>query len=385
MTAADAEPLLEVENLHVHFKTPSGAAEVINGIDLTIAEGETVALVGETGCGKSVTVKTILGLLSQPPAVVPEGSIRFRGTELLELSEAELQQYRGKRISMILQNPMTALNPIFSVGEQMLDVLRWQGKSRVGVTDWLRSKFASDEDRRARALEVLDQVNIPAPERVFDSYPVELSGGMRQRVLIAIALLSEPELLIADEPGTALDVTTEKKILSLLNEMIEETDASVLYITHDLGVARQVSESLNVMYAGEIVEHGPTKELFESPQHPYTRGLLDSIPQLSKEIGSGIPGEIPDYTEPPSGCRFAPRCPHAEPECESTFPFRRSVGPERSVGCHLYEGEAVFDRDADAPARDAYIGPPPWEDRSGGSDVMDANMNIATTEDREEQ
>ncbi|WP_435181299.1 ABC transporter ATP-binding protein [Halorussus sp. AFM4] len=356
---AGEEPLLEVTDLHVHFQTQSGTAKVINGIDLTIEEGQTVALVGETGCGKSVTVKTILGLLSQPPAIVPEGSIRFKGQELLGLSDAEMQQYRGQQISMILQNPMTALNPIFTVGEQMVDVLRWQGERRVGVTDWIRTKLG-DDGHRERALEVLEKVNIPAPDRVFESYPVELSGGMRQRVLIAIALLSEPDLLIADEPGTALDVTTEDKILSLLDEMIEETDASVLYITHDLGVARQVSQETNVMYAGEIVEHGPTDELFEKPKHPYTRGLLDSIPQLSKDIGSGIPGEIPDYTNPPSGCRFAPRCPFSEDECQEVFPYRRPTDSEQSVGCHLYQGEPIFDRHSDLADEDTYIGPPPW-------------------------
>ncbi|WP_255152255.1 ABC transporter ATP-binding protein [Halorarius halobius] len=373
-------PLLEVENLHVQFATSSGTAEVINGVDLTIEEGETVALVGETGCGKSVTVKSILGLLSQPPAKIPKGSIKFRGQELLGLPDEEMRQYRGQQISMILQNPMTALNPIFTVGEQMLDVLRWQGERRVGVTKYVRSKFSDNSEHRERALDMLDRVNIPAPERVFESYPVELSGGMRQRVLIAIALLSEPELLIADEPGTALDVTTEDKILSLLNEMIEETDASVLYITHDLGVARQVSQEINVMYAGEIVEHGPTSELFEAPKHPYTRGLLDSIPQLSRDIGSGIPGEIPDYTAPPTGCRFAPRCSHAEPECTEVHPFQRSVGPDRSVGCHLYEGAPVFERHSELAREDVYIGPPPWDE-----ETTDESVRTMMPEEGEDQ
>lgn len=357
----DEPPLLEVENLHVHFETASGTAEVINGIDLTVDQGQTVALVGETGCGKSVTVKSILGLLSQPPAKIPEGSIRFKGQDLVGLSEKERQQYRGKQMSMILQNPMTALNPVFTVGEQMVDVLKWQGKSRVGLSDWIRSKFRDNSEQRERAIEMLELVNIPAPERVFDSYPVELSGGMRQRVLIGIALLSQPELLIADEPGTALDVTTEDKILSLMNEMIKKTDASVIYITHDLGIARQVSQEINIMYAGEIVEHGPTKELFEEPNHPYTAGLLESIPQLSKKTGSGIPGEIPDYTEPPSGCRFAPRCSYATEECTEVYPYRRSVGSDRSVGCHLYKGEPMFERDAELAYEDTYIGPPPWK------------------------
>lgn len=355
------EPIIEIEDLHIHFETASGVKRVINGIDLTVGRGQTVALVGETGCGKSVTIKSILGLLSQPPAKIPKGSIKFKGQELLDLSEKELQQYRGERMSMILQNPMTALNPVFTIGEQMVDVLKWQGQDRVSFTGWFRSKFQDHSDHRERVLDMLKQVDIPAPERVFDSYPIELSGGMRQRVLIAIALLSEPELLIADEPGTALDVTTEDKILSLMNEMIDKTGASVIYITHDLGVAREVSQEINIMYAGEIVEHGPTHELFEDPNHPYTTGLLDSIPQLSDSIGDGIPGEIPDYTNPPSGCRFAPRCPHAEPECEEVYPYRREIDSNRSVGCHLYTGEPIFDRQSELAREDAYIGPPPWK------------------------
>jgi len=365
------EPILEVENLHVHFETQSGVKKVINGIDLTVEQGQTVALVGETGCGKSVTVKSILGLLSRPPAKIPTGSIKFKGQELLDLSDKELQQYRGKRMSMILQNPMTALNPVFTIGEQMVDVLKWQGQDRVSLTGWVRSKFRDHSEHRERVIEMLERVDIPSPERVFDAYPVELSGGMRQRVIIAIALLSEPELLIADEPGTALDVTTEDKILSLLNEMIEETEASVIYITHDLGVARQVSQEINIMYAGDIVEHGPTQELFEDPDHPYTKGLLESIPQLSKDIGSGIPGEIPDYTNPPTGCRFAPRCEFASEECKETYPYRRATSSTRSVGCHLYEGEPVFDRHAELAAEDTYIGPPPWKQ---GSDQPSATQ-----------
>ncbi len=365
----DEPPLLEVENLHVQFETGSGTAEVINGIDLTVEQGQTVALVGETGCGKSVTVKSILGLLSQPPTKIPEGSIRFKGRELLDLSEKERQQYRGEKISMILQNPMTALNPVFTVGEQMTDVLKWQGKHNVDISDWLWTKFKNNSEHRERAIEMLERVNIPAPDRVFDSYPVELSGGMRQRVLIAIALLSQPQLLIADEPGTALDVTTEDKILSLMNEMIEETDASVIYITHDLGVARQVSQEINIMYAGEIVENGPTKELFDEPNHPYTAGLIDSIPQLSKEIGDGIPGEIPDYTDPPTGCRFASRCAYAQDECTEMYPYRRSTKSNRSVACHLYEGEPVFDRDDELVYNNAYIGPPPWKQEENDSAI----------------
>ncbi|MCU4754017.1 ABC transporter ATP-binding protein [Halobacteria archaeon AArc-curdl1] len=354
-----SNPLLEVKDLHVEFDTYDGTAQVINGIDLIVERGETVAIVGESGCGKSVTVKTILGLL--PEADISQGEILYKGENLLELSDAKRHARRGKEMSMIMQNPMSAINPVFTVGEQMLDVLKWQGQHRVGITDWVRDKFRSEAELRERAIDMLEQVDISAPERVFESYPVELSGGMRQRVLIAIALLLEPDFLIADEPGTALDVTTEANILELLDDIVEEHDTSVLYITHDLGVAREISDQLNVMYAGEIVETAPTETLFEDPQHPYTRGLLESIPQLSRGIGAGIPGKLPDYTDPPTGCRFADRCPHAETECREVVPHLRRTEPEHAAACHLFEGDPHLDRHQDAVTEFPYIGPPPWQ------------------------
>lgn len=359
-----SDPLLEVRNLHVHFNTYEGVAEVINGVDFTIEEGETAALVGETGCGKSVTMKTIMGLL--PNAIIPEGEIYFKGQDLLTHTQKERQLLRGNEMSMIMQDPMSSLNPVFTVGEQMMDVLKWQGYTNVGVLDVVRSRFRDHSRHRDRCIEMLEEVQISAPERVFESYPSELSGGMRQRILIAIALLTEPEFLIADEPGTALDVTTEKKILDLLDELVDETGASVLYITHDIGVARQVSERINVMYAGEVVENAPTEKLFENPQHPYTRGLLESVPQLSKDIGEGIEGSIPSYVDPPEACRFADRCPHAEPECKDHYPYRRNTSPVHSVACHLWDGSPTFERhQAEAVESDVYIGPPPWRDGHG--------------------
>lgn len=343
MSNAD-EPLLDVRNLHVQFDVYEGRAEVINGIDFTLERGETAALVGESGCGKSVTIKTILGLL--PEARIPEGEIYYKGEDLLQMSESERHARRGKEISMIMQNPMSALNPVFTIGEQMMDLLKHQGKQRLGVLEWVKGKFSrrSNEEYRRQALEALERVEIAAAERVYDSYPTELSGGMRQRVLIAMALLSEPDLLIADEPGTALDVTLEAKILKLLDDLVEETNATVLYITHDLGVAREVSDHVNVMYAGEIVEQGSTEQLFNDPKHPYTKGLLESVPKVSAGMGDGIEGQLPSYTNPPKACRFADRCPFAEGECREVFPYKRSLEDGRAVACHLYDGPPVQDR-----------------------------------------
>jgi len=367
-----ADPLLEVRNLHVQFDTYDGVAEVINGVDFTIEAGETAALVGETGCGKSVTVKAIMGLL--PSARIPEGEIIYKDQNVLDLSDAERHARRGREMSMIMQDPMTSLNPVLTVGEQMTDVLKWQGNPRLSVTNWVRDKLGgtSSAEYRERATDMLADVEISAPERVFDSYPVELSGGMRQRVLIAIALLSEPDFLIADEPGTALDVTTEAKVLDLLDELVEERDTSVLYITHDLGIAREVSDYINVMYAGEIVEQAPTTDLFADPQHPYTRGLLESIPSLSTGIGDGIEGHLPDYTDPPNACRFADRCPYAEPECHEVYPYHRETDDDHAVACHLFDGRPAHERHREFTAESIDIGPPPWRDVSETNSESDA-------------
>lgn len=360
-----SDPLLKVRNLHGYFPTAAGAAKVLNGIDISVDKGNTVALVGESGCGKSVTMKSIMGLLSPPEIQIPEGEIRFRDKNLLEASNKERRALRGSDIGMILQDPMTSLNPVFTIGEQMIDVLKWQHKDQVSILDYVYDKFRNHDDLKENALDMLERVQISSPERVFSSYPHELSGGMRQRVLIAITFLSEPDLLIADEPGTALDVTTESKILDLFNEVIEETNTSVLYVTHDLGVARKVSDYTYVMYAGEIVENAPTKTLFDDPQHPYSRGLLESIPKLAGGIGDGIDGQLPDYTDPPSACRFVDRCPFAAEECREVYPYQREVDPNHGVACHLFDGVPTYERDTAKDYPPVEIGTAPWDDTQG--------------------
>lgn len=336
------QPLLTVRDLEVGFESFDGLAEVIDGVNLSVGKGEVVAVAGETGCGKSVTMKSILGLLSQPPARV-SGEITFDGTELLSLPQEEFNRLKGRRMSLIFQDPMSSLNPTFTIGEQLTDTAQFGGKSDTGVIDYLRRKYTGSdrEEARERALEMLREVQMPDPEYIMDAYPSQLSGGMRQRALIAQALLNEPELLIADEIGTALDVTIHDQILTLLKDLIEEHELSVLMITHNLGVARQVSDRVYVMYGGRIVETAPTDELFANPKHPYTQGLIASIPRLTgEEMAEGIDGSLPEYLDPPQGCRFAPRCPYATTECEQSRPVTHAQDAQTGVECVLYD-EAV--------------------------------------------
>lgn len=324
------ESILDVRRLTIHFHTFEGRARVINGVDLTVGRGESVALVGETGCGKSMTARAILGLLPSNAEVVC-GEIWFKGRNLLTLAEREWRTIRGNQIAMIFQDPSTALNPVFAVGEQLLDVLVWQHRQ-----DRSRPSGSDLQAYRKRCLEVLRLVRIPDPEATMARYPIELSGGMRQRVLIALALIKEPELLIADELGTALDVSIQDQILEELRDLVRRQGTSVLYITHNLGVARMVSDRVYVMYAGEIAEVAPTRTMFERQLHPYAQGLLAAIPRLSGTIGEGIEGRIPDYVAPPPGCRFEPRCPHRMAVCRQVRPSLLDVEPERRVACHLY-------------------------------------------------
>lgn len=336
------EPILSVEDLRVHFDSFDGTAEVIDGVDLTVDEGEVVAVVGETGCGKSVTMRSILGTLQQPPARIPTGEVRFRGRDLLEESRAEVDRIKGREIGMIFQDPMSSLNPVFTVGEQLIDTAQFGGDQDVGVVEYIRRKhFGAERERaRDRVIEMLEEVQMPDPERILDSYPSQLSGGMSQRVLIAQTLLNEPELLIADEIGTALDVTIHDQVLELLQDLIKERDLSLLMITHNLGVARQLSDRVYIMYAGRIVEAAPTEEIFQDPKHPYTQGLIASIPKLTgEEMADGIDGSIPEYIDPPTGCRFASRCPYAHDRCETERPELIHETADSGVACFLYDDQ----------------------------------------------
>ncbi|MBL8131704.1 MAG: ABC transporter ATP-binding protein [Anaerolineae bacterium] len=323
-------PLLEVKNLSVSFRVYGGMLRVLDGVNLTVHAGEKVGLVGETGCGKTTTMKTILRVVPQPPAVINSGEIRFKGREVLKMRQRELTDMRGQGISMIFQDPTAALNPVFTVGQQLEAAIRYASAE---------SRRMPRQEVRRRAVRALSEVALADPERLLDSYPAQLSGGMRQRVCIGMALSTEPELLIADEPGTALDVTIQDQVLRLLHRLVEEKHTSVILITHTLGIVRQITDRVYVMYAGSVVEVAPTRRLFAQPSHPYTQGLMAAVPRLSGGgISDGIPGRIPDYMNPPTGCRFHPRCPHAMPVCKRQKPALLAIeDAEHQAACFLYD------------------------------------------------
>ena len=296
------EPLLEVKNLRINFKTYAGLVQAVRGVDFTLAKGETLAIVGESGSGKSVTSNALMRLIPQPAGRYEDGQILFEGKDLLKLSEREMESIRGNEIAMIFQDPMTALNPTMRVGKQIMEVIL------------THKKGVSKEAAKQRAIELLAEVGIPDPERRFKQYPHEFSGGMRQRVVIAIALAAEPKILIADEPTTALDVTIQAQILELMKKIQEKNGNAIIFITHDLGVVANVADRVAVMYAGQIVEYGSSHDIFYNPKHPYTRGLLGSMPDLDSEDSEElytIPGAPPNLINPPVGDAFAPRNPYA--------------------------------------------------------------------------
>jgi peptide/nickel transport system ATP-binding protein len=325
--------LLEVENLQTHFRTPDGVNRAVDGVSFQMAEGETLALVGESGCGKSVTANSILRLIPEPPGKIA-GSIRFNGVELLALSDSAMRDIRGNDISMIFQEPMTSLNPVLAVGRQLGETLRLhQGLD----------KSAAEK----RAIEMLHLVGIPEARRRVKEYPHQLSGGMRQRVMIAMALACNPKLLIADEPTTALDVTIQAQILDLMRDLKARVSAAILLITHDLGVVAEVAERVMVMYAGRKVEEAPVRQLFRTPRHPYTQGLLGAVPKLGSSLTgpetrlAEIPGLVPDLKERIVGCVFASRCTFATDLCRRVAPALEAKAPGHIAACHYAAKEAV--------------------------------------------
>jgi oligopeptide/dipeptide ABC transporter ATP-binding protein len=325
-----SEPLLEIRDLQTHFFTDDGVVRAVDGVSYDLHAGETLAVVGESGSGKSVTSLSVLRLVAEPPGRIVGGSIRFRGRDLVALPLEQMRAIRGKEISMIFQEPMTSLNPVYTCGEQIIEVVM------------LHEKL----DRRAarqRAIEMLQLVGIPSPEQRVDEYPHQMSGGMRQRVMIAMALACRPAILIADEPTTALDVTIQAQILELLKRLQAELGMSVLLITHDLGVVAETADRVAVMYAGQVVEYATVQDVFRDTWHPYTAGLLASLPRLGAEQDRlrVIPGNVPNPARFPSGCRFHPRCPIATDRCRAEVPALRPLAEGHLVRCHRAEEVAA--------------------------------------------
>ncbi|KPK85695.1 MAG: peptide ABC transporter ATP-binding protein [Deltaproteobacteria bacterium SM23_61] len=320
--------LLTIRNLHTYFFTDEGVAKAVDGVDLELKEGGTLGVVGESGCGKSVTALSVMRLIPDPPGKITQGEIFFGGTNLLKLSEAEMRKIRGRSISMIFQEPMTSLNPVFQIGDQISEVLR--------LHEGLPRKEAWD-----RSVEMLKLVGIPSPERRVQEYPHQLSGGMRQRAMIAMALACSPKLMIADEPTTALDVTIQAQILELMNRLQKDKGMSVILITHNLGVIAETAEKVAVMYAGRVVEYAEVKPIFGNPMHPYTQGLLKSIPRLDEEHArkarlEAIPGLVPSLLELPPGCKFSNRCKYVFEKCMEE-PQLTGAAPGHMVRCWLHE------------------------------------------------
>jgi oligopeptide/dipeptide ABC transporter ATP-binding protein len=314
--------VLEVRDLRTEFTTEEGRFPAVDGVSFAVEAGRTLAIVGESGCGKSVTALSIMGLVPDPPGRVTGGSIHFEGRELVGAAKRELLDLRGNGMAMIFQEPMSSLNPAFTIGAQIVEGL-------------LRHRAISRAEAQARAIEALRRVRIPAPEQRFHEYPHKLSGGMRQRAMIAMALACQPRLLIADEPTTALDVTIQAQILELMRTLQAETGTAVILITHDLGVVAEVADEVAVMYAGRIVERAPARTVFDAPQHPYTVGLLGSIPRLDvpQERLAAIEGQVPSPLRRPAGCSFADRCPFALPRCRAELPPLREVGAAHLSAC----------------------------------------------------
>ncbi len=323
------EKVLKVKDLHVSFTTYGGEVKAVRGVSFDLHKGETLAIVGESGCGKSVTSQSIMRLIPQPPGRITQGSVLFKGKDLTKVSEPEMRKIRGADISMIFQDPMTALNPTLRVGDQIME----------GI---IQHKKVSKAEAKKQAVDMLNLVGIPSPTERLKQYPHEFSGGMRQRIVIAMALVCQPEVLIADEPTTALDVTIQAQILNLFKDIQKKTGVSIIIITHDLGVVAQVADRVAVMYAGKIVESGNRREIFYRGEHPYTKGLLNSVPRLDLEDEELVPiiGSPPDLFSPPTGCAFAARCEYAMEVCERVYPMKTHLSEEHHVDCWLQDPRA---------------------------------------------
>ena len=323
-----AAPLLDIRGLKTHFATDDGIVRAVDGVDIAIQRGETVGVVGESGCGKTVTAMSVLKLIAMPPGRIVEGEILWQGRDLVPLNAEEMDRIRAKEIAMVFQEPMTSLNPVYTIGEQIAEVLR-------------RHEGLSRRAALGKTIEMLRLVQIPNPARRVHDYPHQFSGGMRQRVMIAIALSCGPKLLIADEPTTALDVTIQAQILELLTDMKSRFGMAIMLITHAMGVVAETAQRVVVMYAGQVIEEAPVEQVFANPRHPYTQGLIRSIPRIDKAATTkarleAIPGVVPSLIDPPPGCRFAPRCRFAMPVCREAIPPLREVGSGHKVACVLW-------------------------------------------------
>ncbi|RMF92070.1 MAG: ABC transporter ATP-binding protein [Nitrospinota bacterium] len=332
-------PLLEVKDLTLHFRLDRHVVvEALDRVNFFINPGEILGLVGESGCGKTTAARAILGVVPSPPGELVSGQILFQGQDLVQMSPRQLNTtIRGKAITMIPQDTIASLNPLFTVGTQMLDIMRWKGTQT--PTFWSRYSWKRKRQHRSQLIDMLRQVQIPTPERQLRKFPHEFSGGQRQRLLIAMALSTHPDLLIADEPTTALDVTIQAQILQLLKRLVRNRGVSVLFITHDLGVVARLCDRVTVMYAGQEMESAPTASLFSQPSHPYTQKLLESLPDPGKEEMAGIPGVVPSLINPPQGCRFHTRCEFADDTCRQERPPAVCVAPQHTVRCHLYDAQ----------------------------------------------
>lgn len=324
------EKVVDVKDLHISFRTFKGYPHVLNGVNVHVNKKERISIVGETGCGKTTTVNAIAQILARQ-ARIDKGEIYFKGKDVLTMPQKELKRLRAENVSIIFQDPIASLNPVFTIGQQLKEVIRYSGIEGAG------DKKVQEE----KAISALKETSLPDPERIMDSYPFQLSGGMRQRICIAMSLATPRDLVMADEPTTNLDVTIQDQVLKTLRQRVEEKESALILITHSLGVAREMADRIYVMYAGNMVETASSKEIFKECLHPYTKGLMSCIPKLAGGgIAEGIPGHIPNYLDPPKGCRFAPRCPYASRRCNEAQPPMFEAAPEHYVACYLYEGKS---------------------------------------------